>query len=193
MKLNKLVMACAATLIVSSLASCGGSTPKASLAERYTYGETTGVAGVNVDETTGEKTGTLVSAKNETYILDLFTDNTYELSYSIGQFGYGQNLALNTIKTWGIFSKSTLTDGYTPITLSAPTEAAITMVVYLNSTSININTQDESTVYPVELPAVTQGEKNMANSKQDVLNYAGSEVTYYLDEIFILHLENPAA
>lgn len=126
-----------------------------------------------------------------TRILGITTENAYEYFESEVKYGYSMLLATTTVHNFGKVTKGDSEDGYTNYALAAADE------VYLNSFSkaggFNIAINTRNAEYPVELPAKSQGEKNMANAKADVVAAYGPAVEYYLsDSTHTFEVSNPA-
>lgn len=109
-----------------------------------------------------------------------FTDGTYEINKLTINYGYSMVLATTTLQSVGDFEAGDSEDGFTRTTLKRADD------VLLNSFSLaggfNIQIDTRTAEYPVELPAQSEGEKNMAQDKDDVLDAYGQEVTYYFND-----------
>ena len=114
------------------------------------------------------------------YQINTFEDGVYEFIKTEIIYGYSMNLGTTTINNYGKFSYGEGEDGYTPITLASADKVLFNSYSLAGGYNISINTDNQT--YPVELLAKTQGEKNMANSKEDVVNEYGPETTYYSND-----------
>lgn len=114
------------------------------------------------------------------YQADLYDNGVYRYTETTMTYGYSMMLSTSAIMNYGTYTKGATEDGVTEYTLNAAAE------VFLNSYSkaggFSIVVETPSQEYPVELPAKVQGEKNMANSKQDVINEVGLGKKIYADE-----------
>ena len=114
------------------------------------------------------------------YQVNTFEDGVYEFIKTEIIYGYSMNLGTTTINNYGTYSYGTSEDGYTPITLENADKVVFNSYSLAGGYNISINT--ENATYPVELLAKTQGEKNMANSKEDVVREYGAKRTYYSND-----------
>ena len=114
------------------------------------------------------------------YQVNTFEDGVYEFIKTEIIYGYSMNLGTTTINNYGTYSYGTSEDGYTPITLEDADKVVFNSYSLAGGYNISINT--ENATYPVELLAKTQGEKNMANSKEDVVKEYGAKRTYYSND-----------
>ncbi len=125
------------------------------------------------------------------YNLNLMSDGTYELVKTVYTNGYGMNLGTYGYQTFGTYTAGISADGYTPYTLSEATRVIVN--AYSDMGGFNISIDTETATYPVELPAETEGEKNMAQSKEDVVKAYGAEMTVYIGDNNKFQLTNPNA
>ena len=124
------------------------------------------------------------------YQVNAFEDGIYEFIKTEVIYGYSMNLGTTTINNYGKFSYGTSEDGYTPITLEDADKVVFNSYSLAGGYNISINT--ENATYPVEMLAKSQGEKNMANSKEDVVKEYGAKRTYYSsDSKNNMSLKNP--
>ena len=126
------------------------------------------------------------------YQVNTFEDDTYEFIKTEVIYGYSMNLGTTIINNYGKYSYGTGEDGYTPITLEDADKVLFNSYSLAGGYNISINTDNQT--YPVELLAKNQGEKNMADSKDDVVKEYGAKRTYYSNDTKnILSLTNPNA
>ncbi len=124
------------------------------------------------------------------YQVNTFEDGEYEFFKTEVIYGYNMNLGTTTINNYGKATYGTSEDGYTPLNLAAADKVVFNSYSLAGGYNISINTDNQT--YPVEMLAKTQGEKNMANSKEDVVKEYGAARTYYSNnEKNILSLSNP--
>ena len=128
----------------------------------------------------------------EIYQVNAFEDGYYEFIKTEIIYGYSMNLGTTTINNYGKITYGTSEDGYTPATLAAADKVVFNSYSLAGGYNISINTDNQT--YPVEMLAHAQGEKLMANSKEDVVNEYGSARTYYFNDTKnLLSLTNPNA
>ena len=124
------------------------------------------------------------------YQINTFEDGEYEFFKTEITYGYSMNLGTTAITNYGKYSYGTGEDGYTPITLEDADKVLFNSYSKAGGYNISINTDNQT--YPVEMQAKTQGEKNMANSKADVVKEYGSKTTYYSNDTSnMMSLTNP--
>lgn len=111
------------------------------------------------------------------YQLNLMSDGSYELIKTTLIYGYSMNLGTTTVEIFGTYTEGTETDGYIAYTLSDATRVILNS--YSNAGGYNINIDTDTSTYPLELPASGEGEKVMANGKEDVVNAYGKGMTVY--------------
>lgn len=112
------------------------------------------------------------------YCLNLMDDGTYEMIKTVYTYGYSMNLGNYCYQIFGTYTEGTSSDGYTPYTLSEATRVIVN--AYSLAGGFDIHVDSETAAYPVELPAEVQGEKNMANSADDVIDAYGAEMIVYI-------------
>ena len=112
------------------------------------------------------------------YQLNLYDDGTYEMVETTLVYAYSMNLGNYCYQIFGTYTEGTSSDGYTPYTLSEATRVIVN--AYSLAGGFDIHVDSETASYPVELPAEVQGEKNMANSADDVIDAYGAEMTVYI-------------
>lgn len=125
-----------------------------------------------------------------TYQVNLFENNVYEYITTQLIYGYGMSLGTTSIINYGTYAKGATEDGITTYTLNIASEVVFNSYSLAGGYNISINT--ENATYPVEMLAKTQGEKNMASSKEDVVKEYGAKRTYYSsDSKNNMSLKNP--
>lgn len=179
-KLGKIIAVTAAaacvTGAVAGLAACSGGS--ADIENTYIVSESAGNAYGGNDYTV--------------YSLNIMDDGTYEMVKTTYVFAFSMNLGTYSYQTFGTYTAGTAADGYVPYTLSEATRVIVNAYSLAGGFDIHVDTQTAS--YPVELPAETEGEKNMAQSADDVIDAYGAEMTVYVEEEGnILSLTNPNA
>ena len=131
------------------------------------------------------------------YVVDClhaYADNTYEYIQSDITFGYSMVLGTKTVVNFGNGRYGQGEDGITPYTLANADDVTLNSYSKAGGFSIAINTASVSQTYPTELPAKTQGEQNMAQNKQDVINDSGLGFTVYTsDANCVMSLNDPNA
>lgn len=166
--MKKILVALAATTVLgNSLASCGAEVKEAKLVNYFLCGQKSAAAA-------GE-------AYEECY-LKLFDDLTYSLTITSYTLGYGMNLGNSVIETFGTYEQKTEKDGYTPIDLKISDRVILNSFSEMGGFNIFFDTNDENLQYPVEMPAKAQGQKNFAESKDDIINEYGKAKTIYADD-----------
>ena len=99
-------------------------------------------------------------------------------------------LSTTTVVAEGAATVGASEDDYTKVTLGVADEVLLNSNSKAGGFNIQINTLNAT--YPVEMPAKAQGEKNMANSKQDVIDAYGASKTLFLsDSTGTMSLVNP--
>ncbi len=135
--------------------------------------DTVKIVGELVDNNYGQKNA-------NTYQLKLYSDGAYEFTKTTVVNGYNMNLGTTTVITFGTYTKGASTDGYTAYTLGEATRVIVNSYSDMGGFYIGIDT--DTATYPVEIPAKTEGEKNMAQSTQDVVNEYGKTTTIYVSD-----------
>lgn len=126
------------------------------------------------------------------YQLNLMSDGSYELIHTTLVYAYSMNLGTTTVETYGTYTAGTSTDGYTAYELSEATRAIV--LSYSLAGGFNISIDTETSTFPCEMPAQTEGEKPMANSAEDVIKvYGGATTVYVNDQGTTFALTNPNA
>ena len=126
------------------------------------------------------------------YQLNLMSDGSYELIHTTLVYAYSMNLGTTTVETYGTYTVGTSADGYTEYRLSEATRAIV--LSYSLAGGFNITVDSETSIFPCEMPAQTEGEKNMANSAADVIAAYGKAMTVYVnDQGTTFALTNPNA
>ncbi len=124
------------------------------------------------------------------YQVNTFEDGEYEFIKTEVIYGYTMNLGTTTINNYGKATYGASEDGYTELKLAAADKVVFNSYSLAGGYNISINTDNQT--YPVEMLAKSQGEKNMANSKEDVVNEYGAARTYYSsNDKNVLSLTNP--
>ncbi|MBO5528468.1 MAG: hypothetical protein J6A47_04010 [Bacilli bacterium] len=114
------------------------------------------------------------------YQADLYDNGVYRYTETTMTYGYSMMLSTSAIMNYGTYTKGATEDGVTEYTLNAAAEVFLNAYSKAGGFSIVVETPTQE--YPVELPAKQQGEKNMANSKQEVINECGLGKKIYADE-----------
>lgn len=179
-KLGKIVAVAAAvaslTAVTASLAACSGES--AEIENTFVVSETGENAYGGSDYTV--------------YGLNIMSDGTYEMVKTVYVYAYSMNLGTYTYQTFGTYTTGTSVDGYTPYELSEATRVILNAYSLAGGFDIHIDTQ--TSTYPVEMPAQTEGEQNMAQSADDVIDAYGAAMTVYVaTDGNILSLTNPNA
>ncbi len=177
-KIVAIVMATAAvTAAAAGFAACGGESA-GEIQKTYIVSETTD----------GATAGTNYCV----YQLHLLDNSRYELVKTTYTYGYNMNLGTYSVETFGTYTAGSSVDGYTPYTLSRSDRAIVN--AYSLAGGFNIYIDTATATYPTELPAVSQGEKNMAQSADDVFDAYGAQITVYVsDANNTFSLTNPNA
>ncbi|MCR5491162.1 MAG: hypothetical protein K6F32_03435 [Bacilli bacterium] len=113
------------------------------------------------------------------YQLDLYDTGVYRYTTTTLMYGYSMILGTTATVNYGTFVKGDTEDGVTAITLNAAAEVLLNSYSKAGGFSIVVTTPNQE--YPVELPAKTQGEKNMAQSKADVLDQYGAGAKVWVE------------
>ena len=179
-KLGKIVAVAAAvaslTAVTASLAACSGES--AEIENTFVVSETGENAYGGSDYTV--------------YGLNIMSDGTYEMVKTVYVYAYSMNLGTYVYQTFGTYTAGTSVDGYTPYELSEATRVILNAYSLAGGFDIHIDTQ--TSTYPVEMPAQTEGEQNMAQSADDVIDAYGAAMTVYVaTDGNILSLTNPNA
>ena len=95
-------------------------------------------------------------------------------------YAYSMVLGTTSVTTYGTYVDNGSADGYAKYTLNAGADAIVASYSLAGGFNIHIDTRNQT--YPVELPAQTQGEKNMAQGKDDVIKAYGQEQVFYFNE-----------
>lgn len=177
--MKKVLLPLLSLLAVSGLTACGNTTQKAELIDSYAYSETY----------TNAYGGWVADA----YQVQFYEGGLYEMIYTSVNYGYGMVMASTASIRYGTFTKGTTEDGFTSYDLNKASEFFINSYSKAGGFSKAINTADKDQIYPVELPAKTQGEKNMAQTKEDVLNsdYATGFKIYAEDSKNVFSFTDP--
>ncbi len=164
------------TAVAASLSACSGGS--ADIENTYIVSETGDNAYGGSDYTV--------------YSLNIMDDGTFEMVKTTYVFAYSMNLGTYSYQTFGTYTAGTTADGYTPYTLSEATRVIINAYSLAGGFDIHVDTN--TAIYPTELPAEVQGEQNMAQSSEDVIDAYGAQMTVYVqEEGNILSLTNPNA
>lgn len=122
-----------------------------------------------------------------------YEDNTYDYISTTVQYGYTMILGTTITMTTGDYTEGTSEDGYTPITLSDADDVLLNSYSLAGGFNIQIDTASKDQEYPVELPAQSEGEKNMANDKAAVISaYGKGKTVYFKDKSAGMSLTDPA-
>lgn len=132
---------------------------------------------VTEGETTTKKLNTF-TADCEAVILD--EANNYEHFKTNVRYGYSMLLSTTSTATFGKGTLGDSEDGATKLSLAVADDVNLVSFSKAGGFNITVNTADETLTYPVELPATTQGEKNMKNSKAEVIAEVGQAVDVWL-------------
>lgn len=124
-----------------------------------------------------------------TYQVNFYEENVYQYIQTEIQYGYSMVLGTTVKVNYGTYAAGASEDGVTKYTLNKASEVILGSFSLAGGFSISINTQNQT--YPVEMPAKVQGEKNMAEDKDDVLNYGGLGVEIYCDATNTFSFVNP--
>lgn len=116
----------------------------------------------------------------EANLLIVTEDNAYEYVTTSVTYGYTMNLSTSSTVTFGEATLGTPEDGSRSVTMKKSDKVLVNSFSKAGGFHISINSETSS--YPVEMPAKVQGEKNMANSKTDVINEYGNEAVVYIFE-----------
>lgn len=128
------------------------------------------------ESTEGATAGTNYSV----YQLHILDNERYELVKTTYTYGYSMNLGTYSIETFGTYTMGSSVDGYTAYTLNRSDRAIVN--AYSLAGGFNIYIDTATATYPVELPAETEGEKNMAQSEEDVFDAYGAQMTVYVSD-----------
>ena len=171
---KKLFKNCVALVLgVAALVSCsGGANNKANGSAANLIGSY--VANEKADGNYGKG-----SFNALVYQVNLYEENVYEFIKTEVMYGYGMVLGTTTIVNHGTYVAGTSEDGIAEYTLNAASEVLFNSYSKAGGYNISINTQNQT--YPVELLAKTQGEKNMANSKEDIIKEYGTGYKIYCE------------
>lgn len=112
------------------------------------------------------------------YHLNLFENGAYEYVTTSVTYGYSMNLSTSAIVLYGQYEEGVAEDGSQAITLKEASQVLVN--AYSKAGGFHISIDSEKSTYPVEMPAKVQGEKNMANSKEDVIKEYGAGQTLYV-------------
>ena len=177
--MKKVLIPLLSLLAVSGLTACESSAKSAELVDSYTYSEI--------------YNNTYSGWVADTYQVHFYEDDLYEMVYTSVNYGFGMIMSSTASIRYGTFTKGMTEDGYTAYELNKPSEFFINSYSTAGGFSIAINTADEDQTYPTELPAKTQGEKNMADNKEDVLNsdYATGFKIYTEDSKNVFSFTDP--
>lgn len=150
--------------------SQGGETESVAIVDTYAYSEiSTGSYGNGSYDVTA-------------YQLFLYEGNLYRLTTTVLNYGYSMNLGTSSTIVYGTYETVSSEDGYTEVNLNAASELIVNSFSLAGGYSISINTASPNQGYPVELPAKSEGEKNYAQEKQDVIDYSGTGYVVYLED-----------
>ena len=139
-----------------------------------------------------EETGALSTWDGTVHIVSLFEDGSYDYMTTQLKYGYSMLLGTTSVDQVGIATIGQSEDDYTKVTLGTAKDVLLNSFSKAGGFNIQVNTLDQE--YPVELPAKAQGEKNMANSKEDVINaYGQGGVVFLSDSTGTLSLVDPNA
>ena len=116
------------------------------------------------------------------YSVLLYEGNLYKMIKTELTYAYSMVLGTTSVTTYGTYVDNGSEDGYAKYTLNAGAEAIVASYSLAGGYSILVNTADEEQTYPAELPAKTQGEKNMAQGKEDVIADFGQGNVIYAQE-----------
>ena len=109
-----------------------------------------------------------------------YADGSYEFQKTTINYGYSMLLATTFVETVGKVTKGASEDGFSKMTLNVADDVLLDSYSLAGGFNIHIDTRNQT--YPVELPAQTQGEKNMAQGKDDVIKAYGQEQVFYFNE-----------
>ena len=142
--------------------------------------------------TKNEETGALSTWDGTVHIVSLFENGSYDYMTTQLKYGYSMLLGTTSVDQVGIATIGQSEDDYTKVTLGTAKDVLLNSFSKAGGFNIQVNTLDQE--YPVELPAKAQGEKNMANSKEDVINaYGQGGVVFLSDSTGTLSLVDPNA
>ena len=142
--------------------------------------------------TKNEETGALSAWDGTVHIVSLFEDGSYDYITTELKYGYSMLLGTTSVDKTGTATIGASEDDYTKVTLGTATDVLLNSFSKAGGFNIQVNTLNQE--YPVELPAKAQGEKNMANSKEDVINaYGQGGVVFLSDSTGTLSLVDPNA
>ena len=126
-----------------------------------------------------------------THRVNLYENNVYEYIQTQITYGYSMNLGTTSVVTYGTFVAGTTEDGVTAYTLNKAAEVVLSSYSNAGGFKLQINTADPDQTYPAEMPAKTQGEKNMAQNKNDVINAYGIGTKIYVGTDHIISFIDP--
>ena len=112
------------------------------------------------------------------YHLNLFENGAYEYVTTSVTYGYSMNLSTSAVVLYGQYEEGAAEDGAQAITLKEASQVLVN--AYSKAGGFHISIDSEKSTYPVEMPAKVQGEKNMAESKEDVIKEYGAGRTLYV-------------
>ena len=145
-----------------ALVACGNTTNKADLrpAKAFSLGETSKTAaGFDLFST---------------HRVNLYDGGVYEYIQTSITYGYSMNLGTTVTTTYGTYAENGTEDGVASYTLNKAAEVVLSSYSQAGGFKLQVNTASSKQTYPAELPAKTQGEKNMAQSKEDVIKEYGN-------------------
>ena len=155
----------AALVAVMAFAACGGEgKTTATLTATYVNGSTASNSYGGFDA--------------DTYQFNVYDDGSYVMVHTTVNYGYSMCLGTTVVTTYGTYKAGASVDGYTPYELSEATRVVLNS--YSRAGGYDIYVDTDTSTYPVELPAENEGEKNMAQSKEDVINAYGQAMTVYV-------------
>lgn len=129
---------------------------------------------------------------NTAYQLNIYDDGSYVMVNSTVIYGYDMCMGITVVTTYGTYEAGESVDGYKAYTLSEATKVIVNSYSTPGGYDIHIDT--DTSTYPVELPAQSEGEKVMANSKEDVIKAYGQKLTVYVkDNAYNFTLTDPTA
>lgn len=126
-----------------------------------------------------------------THRVNLYENNVYEYIQTQITFGYSMNLGTTAVVNYGTYVAGTTEDGVTAYTLNKAAEVVLSSYSNAGGYKLQINTADPGQEYPAEMPAKAQGEKPMANSKDDVINAYGIGTKIWVGEDNIISFLDP--
>lgn len=133
------------------------------------------------DENSQPKTKKTLSAWEATaHAVTTFEDGSYDYLSTTVKFGYSMILGTTTVNDIGKATYGSAEDGYVQVNLG--TADRVLLNSYSKAGGFNIQIDTDNVTYPVEMPAKAQGEKPMANSKDDVLSAYGAPAKVFFSE-----------